>query len=86
MRSPPDDLDTQGGLICRHSISAAADLSFDAIAYRSGEIPGLNRWDFDDVRFGTDWSSMMTMPEPATMLIWSLLAGLEVGLGRGRGR
>ncbi len=35
----------------------------------------------DEVRFGTTWGEVVYIPEPATLLIWSLLAGLAVGLG-----
>jgi hypothetical protein len=37
---------------------------------------------FDELKIGTSWADVMPpVPEPSTLLIWSLLAGLGIGVG-----
>jgi len=72
------------------TITADLDQSaFDTIAIGDRQITP-----FDEIRYATTFAEAMgreatvntIIPEPATLLIWSLLAGLGVGLGWRRGR
>jgi len=48
--------------------TAAGDLSFNKIHLRSGN--GTNSWSFDEIRFGTDWRSVLPLIEhPAGTII-----------------
>jgi len=54
----PDHGDNQAGTVCRATVNG--DFSFNQLAFRSGNIPGLNSWEFDEVRFATDWRGTVT--------------------------
>ncbi len=64
----PDNGDTQLDAVRRFIGAAQGDLSFNRIGYRSGNIPAVNSWDFDEVRFGTDWASIT--PRGASAPLW----------------
>lgn len=79
----PDHGAAQGDLIRRYIADAVGDISFNTIAYRSGNIPTINSWDFDEVRFGTTLSSVMPVPAP-TALPAGLVLMTMLGLRRRR--
>lgn len=69
----PDDLDAQATGIRR--ATGTGDLSFNQISYRAGAQPGINAWEFDEVRFGTAWADMQSVtvvPEASTASILAL--------------
>ena len=51
--SQPDEI-RRGGL--------SGDFSFSSILYGSGDIPGLDAWDLDEVRMALDWRGLVTSP------------------------
>jgi hypothetical protein len=58
----PDHGDNQMWTVCRATVTG--DFSFSQLAYRSGNIPDLNGWEFDEVRFATDWRGVVTNLPP----------------------
>jgi hypothetical protein len=63
----PDDLDNQASGVRRYAATAAGDLSFNEIAYRSGNLGSLSAWEIDEVRFASSWASLVSVvPEPAS--------------------
>ena len=79
----PDDLDSQATGVRR--ATGTGDLSFNQISYRAGNQPGVNIWEFDEVRFGTAWADMQSVtvvPEAGTASILAL--GLALILRRVR--
>ncbi len=79
----PDDLDSQATGVRR--ATGSGDLSFNQVAYRAGNQPGVNVWEFDEVRFGTTWADMQSVtvvPEASTASILAL--GLALLLRRFR--
>ena len=77
----PDDLDAQATGVRR--ATGSGDLSFNQVSYRAGNQPGVNVWEFDEVRFGTTWADMQSVsvvPEASTASILAL--GLALLLRR----
>jgi len=64
------------------TLIGSGDASFDAISLRSGTAG--NEWDFDEIRFGTTWRSVLPIPEPASLALLS--AGVVAMLRRRRRR
>lgn len=60
----PDDGDAQLDSVRRYGATGVGDASFNQIGYQSGNISGLNSWEFDEVRFGTEWSSVTPTRQP----------------------
>ncbi len=58
----PDHGDNQEWTVRRATVNG--DFSFDRLSYRAGNIPDLNSWDFDEVRFATDWTGLLGLPPP----------------------
>ncbi len=64
--------------------SSVGDLSFDNVHFRSGNAG--NTWNWDELRFGTSWDSVLPVPEPSTFALAAVgLLGL-VSFGRRRKR
>lgn len=59
----PDHGDSQEWTVRRATVYG--DFSFDQLSYRSGNIPDLNGWDFDEVRLATDWAGVVTNLPPS---------------------
>lgn len=78
----PSNGDAQGDLIRRYAADAVGDISFDTVAYRSGNIPTTNSWDFDEVRFGTTMGSVTPTPAPMALPAGLFLMGLLIGRRR----
>ena len=79
----PDDLDAQASGVRR--ATGTGDLAFNQVSYRAGNQPGVNVWEFDEVRFGTSWADMQSVtvvPEASTASILAL--GLALLLRRVR--
>ena len=79
----PDDLDAQATGVRR--ATGTGDLAFNQVSYRAGNQPGINVWEFDEVRFGTTWDDMQSVtvvPEASTASILAL--GLALLLRRFR--
>lgn len=66
----PDDLDSQQTGVRRYTASAVGDLSFNEIAYRSGNLGAQSSWEFDESRFAMSWSSLTApIPEAGSALL-----------------
>jgi len=63
----PNYGDNQPNEIRRGSLSG--DMSFNSILYGSGDIPGLDAWDLDEVRVALDWRGLVTSPPLSGTLI-----------------
>ncbi len=64
------------GLGFRSKLTSSTGVTWDELHF-GGNLNGSG----DDQSFSLDSLSIRLIPEPATLLIWSLLAGLGVGLG-----
>ena len=60
----PDDGDAQLDSVRRYAGTGVGDASFNQMSYVSGNIAGLDSWEFDEVRCGTNWSSVTPTREP----------------------
>lgn len=57
----PDDGDNQQDSVRRYMKTGEGDESFNQLSYVSGNIVGTDSWEFDEVRFGTDWASVVPL-------------------------
>jgi len=73
---PPDG--TEGG--------GAGISSLSQFVHRIAFLETGDQYVIDNVRIGSSFASVIPTPEPSTLLIWSLLAGLGIGLGWRRRR
>ncbi len=70
----PSDGDAQGTDIYRYTASAVGDLSFNKFAFRAGDTVGDSSWDFDELRFGTNWTDA-TAPVVDDLISFEPFAG-----------
>lgn len=66
--------DAQGTVIRSYTGTAIGDLSFDNLRLQAGDDGATDSWDFDEIRLGTDWSSV-TPPATETLASDSFQAG-----------
>lgn len=65
----PANEDDQHHSVRTTYVSSAGDLSFDGYRLAAGDDGATDGWDFDEVRFGTTFASVLPPPASGTLFI-----------------